>query len=422
MLTQLAIILGAAVVLGMIARRLGLPAMVGELLAGVVLGPSLLGWLLPAAHDRLFPDDGPSALVAGIGQFGVLLLVGLAAAELDFTVLRRRGKVIASVSVWSFAIPLAFGIGVGFGVPDRFHGSDSTAVEFALLLGTAMSVSAIPVIAKILTDLDLLRKEIGQVILSAGTLSDVGAWMLLAVVSAMTTVGLRGWQVPLTAAYLGAAIAVTWLLRPWVRKALDRVETSSNAVYVNGIVVVLIVAGAAATDALHLEAALGAFLAGLMVGRRGHGVLGPLQTVTAAVLAPVFLATAGLHLDLAELGRPGVAVLAVVVLVVAVAGKLIGGYLGARLVGVSRWESLALGSGLNARGVVEIILATIGLQIGVFSESVYAIVVLLALATSIMAGPMLVFATRRFESESIPAVRPASVGADAGVDAGVGRG
>ncbi|AZG44379.1 cation:proton antiporter [Gordonia insulae] len=406
MLTQLAIILGAAVVLGMIARRVGLPAMVGELLAGVVLGPSLLGWVWPDGAANLFPDNGdPSALVTGIGQLGVLLLVGLAAAELDSGVLRARRRVIASVSVWSFAIPLACGIGVGFLVPERFHGAESTALEFALLLGTAMSVSAIPVIAKILTDLDLLRKEIGQVILSAGTLSDVGAWMLLAMVSAMATVGLRGWQLPLTGISLVAVVTATWLLRPWVRKGLDRLEGSAHGGYVNAIVVVLIVGAAAVTDALHLEAALGAFLAGLMVGRRGSGVLAPLQTVTTAVLAPVFLATAGLHLDLTLLGESATALLAAVVLVVAVSTKLAGGYVGARLAGVGHWEAMALGSGLNARGIVEIILAAIGLQLGVFTDPVYAIIVLLALTTSIMAGPMLVFTTRRFESASVPAQR-----------------
>ncbi|MFW0785675.1 cation:proton antiporter [Gordonia sp. CPCC 206044] len=410
MLAQLAIVLAIALLMGLVARRLGMPAMVGELIGGVLLGPSLLGWMFPAAHDALFPDGGaPNSLVSGVGQFGVLLLVGLAASELDMGVLRRRSRVVASVGVWSFTIPLALGVGVGFAVPQRFHGTEATTAAFVLLLGTAMSISALPVIAKILTDTGLLRREVGQVVLSAGTLSDIAAWVLLAVVSAMTTVGLRGWQLPLTVTYVVAAIAATFLLRPLVRRLFDRLETSAHGLYVSALAVIVIVAGATLTDALHLESALGAFLAGVLVGRRGGSVLNPLQTVTTVVLAPVFLVTAGMHLDVTELGDRGTLLLAVIVVIVAVVGKLGGGYVGARLVGVSRWESAALGAGLNARGVVEIILATTGLELGVFGEEVYAVIVLMALVTSAMAGPMLLYATSRFESAAVPEIPVAEI-------------
>ncbi|WAC55390.1 cation:proton antiporter [Gordonia sp. SL306] len=412
MLTQLAIILAVALSAGMIARRMGLPAMVGELLAGVVLGPSLLGFALPGAQEWLFPDDGaPSALVAGIGQFGILLLVGLAATELDAGLLRKRVKVVSSVSAWSFAIPLMLGIGVGIVVPEHFRGADTSVAEFALLLGAAMSLSAIPVIAKILTDLDLLRREIGQITLAAGTLSDVGAWMLVAVVSAMATVGLRGWQLPLTIVCLLALIVATSVLRPVVHRILDRLESSSQREYVNTVVVILIIGGAALTSALHLEAVLGAFFAGVLVGRRGGAVLEPLQSVTATVLAPVFLATAGLHLDLTELGEPGAVLLAIVILGMATAGKMLGAYIGARVVRVGHWDALALGSGLNARGVVGIVVATVGLQLGVFDDTVYMVVILVALVTSIMAGPMLVHTIRR---SGLPSDRPTATPAEEG--------
>ncbi|MEE4023063.1 cation:proton antiporter [Gordonia sp. PKS22-38] len=398
MFAQLAIILAAALIAGMIARRVGLPAMVGELIAGVLLGPSLLGLLLPRVSDALFDDGAPSPLVEGIGQFGVLLLVGLAATELDTEVLRRRIGVVSSVSLWAFGIPLGGGVAVGFLVPVTFHGEGSSTLEFALLLGAAMSLSAIPVIAKILTDLGLMRGQIGQITLAAGTINDIGAWLLLAAVSAMTTVGLRGWQLPLTVLSLAAVILATIVLRPWVRRGLDRLESSTHKVHVTALVVIIIAGGAAVTDALHLEAVLGAFLAGLLVGERDATTSSPLRTVTTAVLAPVFLATAGLHLDLLVLGEPGVALLALAVLVVAVATKLLGGYVGARLARVGRWEALAYGSGLNARGVVGIIVATVGLELGVFTDAVYMVVVLVAVVTSIMAGPMVVAAVRRADT------------------------
>ncbi|MEE3850344.1 cation:proton antiporter [Gordonia sp. LSe1-13] len=401
MFAQLAVILAAALVAGMIARRVGLPAMVGELTVGVLLGPSVLGWMLPGVFADLFPDDGePSELVNGIGQLGVLLLVGLAATELDTAVLRRRITVVSSVSLWSFAIPLGGGIALGFAVPSTFHGTGSSATEFALLLGATMSLSAIPVIAKILTDLGLMRQQMGQITLAAGTINDIGAWLLLAAVSAMTTVGLRGWQLPVTVLGLAAVITGALVLRPWVHRALDRLESSAHDGHVTAVVVVIIAAGAALTEALHLEAVLGAFFAGILVGRRDATTSAPLRTVTAAVLAPVFLATAGLHLDLRVLGEPEVVALTSAVLVVAVVTKVLGGYVGARLARIGRWEALAYGSGLNARGVVGIIVATVGLELGVFTDAVYMVVVLVAVVTSIMAGPMVVAAVRRAGAES----------------------
>lgn len=282
--------------------------------------------------------------------------------------------------------------------------------EFALLLGAALSVSAIPVIAKILTDLNLLRTTVGQVVLATGTITDIGAWVILAVVSALATAGLGDWHFAMTLVALVAVIVVAVGLRPVVGRLLDRLEASSHSAQVHAVVVLMIVGTAAATNALHLEAAFGAFVAGVMIGTRGEGVLTPLTTVTTAVLAPVFLALAGLHLDVGVLGDPVTLGLAALILTVAVVGKIGGSYLGARLAGVAHWESAAIGSGLNARGLVEIILATIGLSLGVFTDTIYMIVVLLAIVTSIMAGPVLAHSVRRMRlpqtSVDEPAVSP----------------
>ncbi|GAB20592.1 putative antiporter [Gordonia effusa NBRC 100432] len=398
MLSLLAVVLIAAVGLGLLARRFGLPALVGELLAGVVLGPSVFGYVWPDASERLLGSDpANSPALSAVSTLGVLLLVGLAATELDEEFLKRRAAAVGSISAFGFAIPLLAGIGVGLLVPQQFHGLDSANVEFVLLLGVALSVSAIPVITRILVDLDLLKRDIGQLTLASCAVTDMGAWVVLAAVSALATVGISGGQFPLTIAAMIGVLVFTWLVRPWVRRGLDRLEASSHGGYTSAAVVVLIIAGGAATDAMHLEAALGAFLAGILVGKRGGGVLAPLQSVTTTVLAPVFLAGAGLHLDVTDLGDPQTLMWGAVVLLVAIVAKFAAAYLGARIGGLAHWEAASLGAGLNARGAVEIIIATVGLNLGIFSPQVYMVVVLLALATSIMAGPMLIYTTRRTE-------------------------
>lgn len=171
----------------------------------------------------------------------------------------------------SFAIPLGLGVAIGLAVPARFRGDEATVTEFALLLGAALSVSAIPVIAKILTDLNLLRTTVGQVVLATGTITDIGAWVILAVVSALATAGLGDWHFAMTLVALVAVIVVAVGLRPVVGRLLDRLEASSHSAQVNAVVVLMIVGTAAATNALHLEAAFGAFVAGVMIGTAARG-------------------------------------------------------------------------------------------------------------------------------------------------------
>ena len=402
MLTALALILGAALVCGAIARRLGFPSMAGELVAGVLLGPSVLGMVAPQVTGVVVDADGaPTTAISAVGTLAVVLLVGLAATELDGPFLRGNARTIGVVSGVSFVIPLVAGIGIGLVLPAEYLGAgtntgDATSTtEFAVLLGVAMSVSAIPVIARILGDLHLLQTRLGRLILSAGTLTDLAAWLALAAVSALVTVGLRGWHLPLTLLAMIGSVAVALVARPVIGRVLSRLESGGHDAQSAAVMVIAMVAGAAATEALHLEAVLGALLAGIACGRRPERVVAPLRLVTTAVLAPVFLASAGLHVDLRVLASPGVAGVAAGVIAVAVVAKLLGGYLGARLARLSRWESIAVGSGLNARGVVEIIIATTGLSLGVFSEETYMIVVVMAVVTSVMAGPMVAAAARR---------------------------
>jgi Kef-type K+ transport system membrane component KefB len=398
-LLQLAILLVLAVCLGRAAARLGMPVIVGELLTGVLAGPSLLGQIAPGFTGWLLPaHPGQVHLLDAVGQLGVLLLVGITGAQLDTGMLRRRAGTAAKISIAGLVIPLGFGVGLGYLLPASLMSGGSERPVFALFLGVGMCVSAVPVIAKTLSDMKLMHREVGQLTLTAGMVDDAVGWLLLSVVSAMATAGVRADTVTLSVAVLLVFVLGSLLVaKPLVRLALRAAARSGGPSPTIELTIVVVLLGAAATHALGMEPIFGAFVAGVVVGPAHAARLAPLRTVVLSVLAPVFLAGAGLRMDLTALGDPGVLLAAVVVLAVAVLGKFAGAYLGARASKLSAWEGLALGAGMNARGVVEVVVAMVGLRLGVLNGATYTIIVLVAIVTSVMAPPVLRLAMRRVE-------------------------
>lgn len=411
-LVQLTLLLVVALGLGSLGTRFGLPSVVGELVAGVVLGPSVLGHLWPALWTWLWSaTDGRTVLVDGVAQLGVLLFIAVAAAHLDVRLLRRRRETVLAIGGSALLVPLGLGIGAGYLLPAWLLGPRTDRLTFALLLGVVMAVSAIPVIAKTLGDLRMLHRDVGQLTLAAAAVGDLVAWLILSLVSAIAlTGGYHSWDMVLSALRLGAFLVAVLLARPLVAQALRLADRADGPAPVVGTAVVLILAGSAASLAVGLEAALGAFVAGLLIGSSRGGVprkLASLRTMAVGVFAPVFLAGAGLHMDLAAFADLGTVLVAAAVLALAVLGKLAGAYLGARLSGLTHWEGLALGAGLNARGALEVVVAGIGLRTGLLSETTYTIVVLVAIVTSVMAPPMLAWAMRRNEERADERLREA---------------
>jgi Kef-type K+ transport system membrane component KefB len=399
-LLQVGGLLLVALVLGRLAARCGMPAVVGELSAGMVLGPSLLGHAVPGFSAWLLPQQSEQFhLLDAVGQLGVVLLVALTGIEMDFGLVRRRGTTAARVSLAGLILPLGLGIGTGFLLPDSMHGPDRTA--FALFLGVAMAVTAIPVIAKILIDMGLLYSNIGQLTLAAGMVDDVVGWLLLSVVSAMATTGVRAENIALSLLYLALVLGFAVLPGRWIARQVVRLgNRAADPGPTVAATVVMALLGAAATHAMGLEAVFGAFVVGILVGTWG-GIpparVAPLRTAVGWVLAPIFFATAGLRMDLTALKHPVVLAAAVAVLLIAILGKFAGAYLGARISRLNRWEGLALGAGMNARGVIEVVVAMVGLRLGVLTTQTYTIVILVAIVTSLMAPPILRLAMRRVE-------------------------
>ncbi|NKZ03728.1 cation:proton antiporter [Actinomadura latina] len=397
-LLQVAVLLTLALVLGRLATRVGMPAVVGELAAGVLLGPSLFGQVAPDAAGWLIPaEPGQFHLLDAFGEIGVLLLVAIAGIQMDLGLVRRRGLDAARIGLAGLLIPLGLGICCGLLLPASLFAAGADRTAAALFLGIAMCMSAIPVIAKTLMDMNLLHRNIGQLTLTAGMIDNTAGWLLLSIASAMTSVGVGTGTVATAVGEVVLVLLLAAAARPLARLVLGRIHEPAVTV---STVTIMVLLAAAGTQALGLEPLFGAFLCGLVIAAAGNvdvAGLAPLRMLVLAFLAPVFFATAGLRMDLTALGRPVVLLTALVVLLVAVAGKFTGAILGARLSGLNRWEALALGAGMNARGAVEIIVAMAGLRLGILNTATYTIIVLVAIVTSLLAPPILRPAMARVE-------------------------
>jgi Kef-type K+ transport system membrane component KefB len=403
-LLQAGLLLALALILGRLAQLLKMPAVAGELCAGIVVGPSILAHVSPAAYDWLVPHDPAQAhLLDAAGQLGVLLLVGVTGLSMDLGLVRRRGRTAATVSACGLIVPFGLGVVTGLLVPAMLVPHPGARLPFVLFIGVAMGVSAIPVIAKTLTDLRLLHRNIGQLIVGSAVVDDIAGWIMLSIVSALVTTGMSGQGIAKSMILLVSVFVLAFLARPAVRRLFALANRSTEAGPTVAVTTVLILLASAFTQAVNLEAVFGAFVAGVMIGNSGtldRTKLNPLRVAVMWVLAPLYFATAGLRIDLTALGRPTVLATGVAVVVVAIVGKFSGAYAGGRLAGLDHWESLAIGAGMNARGVIEVIIAMVGLRLGVLSTEIYTIIVLVAVATSFMAGPLLRKIMMRVEQTS----------------------
>jgi Kef-type K+ transport system membrane component KefB/nucleotide-binding universal stress UspA family protein len=395
-LVQLALLLLVSRGLGELMRRFNQPPVVGELLAGVLLGPSLFGWIWPGLYAQIFPHSQTQAdLLSVVSWLGVLFLLIVTGLETDLQLIIRKGKTALFISLGGIIIPFITGMALGWLLPDSFLANPNNRLVFTLFIATAMSISAVPVIAKVLMDLKLIRRDIGQITLAAGMTDDTIGWILLSVVSGLASSGkfdintiigaVSGAVLFLGIAFTVGRIAVDQALR-WVDDNIGGATASLS------IVLVITLLAAAVTHSVGIEAALGAFTFGILAGesRRFSREAGhTLEMITAGFLAPIFFAAAGLKVNLLQLLTPSTLLIGLLVLTVACVGKFIGAYLGSRIGGLSHWESLAMGSGMNARGAMEIIVATIGLSLGVLNQQMYSIIVMVAIVTSLMAPPLL---------------------------------
>ena len=400
---QIAVLLASARVLGGLALRLGQPQVVGEILAGVVLGPSLLSGLLPWVGDYVLPQtEAQGFMLEVVALIGAMLLLVITGLETDLALIRRRIGLAFGVGIGGLVVPFLTGLILGFALPDRLVGNPSQRGVFALFVATALAISAIPVLAKILIDLDLMRREFGQTVLAAGMINDLTGWTLLGVVTALASAeAMSAGIVFQTVATVAVFVLVTMTAgRFVVRRGLDLIQDRFRGRdFLLTLVIVLTFGWGAFSQALHLEPVIGAFAIGILFGglpRLPTDVVHKLEAMALAVFAPIFFAVAGLKVNLGAILEPGLLLIAILVIVVATVGKVAGAYAGARwLSGQDHWSALAYGAGLNARGAIEIIIATIGLSLGILTTEMFSIIVLLAVVTSLTAPAALRYCLAR---------------------------
>ena len=400
---QIAVLLAAARFLGGLSQRLGQPAVVGEILAGVILGPSLLSGLIPWVEQWIIPQTPAQGyMLEVVALIGVMLLLVITGFETDLALIRRRIGVALGVAVGGLVVPFVTGLLLGLSLPDSLLVDPADRTVFALFVATALSISAIPVLAKILMDLDLMRREFGQTVLAAGMIDDITGWTMLGLVTALASAEAitAGTVLQTVLMVLLFLVATLTLGRFVVERGLELIQDrfrGRDAILT--LVVVLAFAWGAFSQALRLEPVIGAFAIGILFGRLPRlptEVVQRLESMALAVFAPIFFAVAGLKVNLGSILEPSLMLLAVAVIAVATIGKVVGAYLGARYIsGQDHWSALAYGSGLNARGAVEIIIATIGLSLGILTTEMFSIIVLMAVVTSIAAPAALRYCLAR---------------------------
>jgi Kef-type K+ transport system membrane component KefB len=395
LLVQIAVVVIAARVVGLLFRRIGQPQVMGEMVAGILLGPSFLGAIAPGASARLFPAASLGFLNS-ISQVGLLVFMFLVGLELNPRLLRGRGHTAVVTSHASIVVPFFLGALLSLHLYPRLSDSSVTFTGFALFMGAAMSVTAFPVLARILTERRLTRTRVGTVAIACAAVDDVTAWCILAVVVAIVRTTGADHGLPPWATIVGSAVYVVAMVMV-VRRALAplerRFERDGRLTQdMLGLVLLVALGSAWVTEALGVHALFGAFLAGAMMPKGEgfvHALTGKLEDVTVVLLLPLFFAFTGLRTRIGLVEGAEMWGFCALIVVVAVAGKFGGSAVAARLTGMRTREALAIGALMNTRGLMELVILNIGLDIGVISPAVFAMMVMMALVTTFMTSPLL---------------------------------
>jgi Kef-type K+ transport system membrane component KefB/mannitol/fructose-specific phosphotransferase system IIA component (Ntr-type) len=399
MFLALAALLGAAKLAGELMQKLDQPSVLGEIMAGILLGPTVLGQIRPDVYAFLFPATGNLPIVLDtVTTLGVVFFLLSAGLEIDLRSIFRQGKSAIAVSFCGVIVPFAFGVAAA-GLFPRFLGAGEGAdrLIFALFVGTALSISALPVIAKILMDLNLLRSEMGTVVMSSAMFDDLVGWILFSMILGMmnggsSMAGVKRTVVLVIAFVVLALTVVRWL----IDKILPHIQAHTSwPGGVLGFIFTLTLASAAFAEYAGIHAVFGAFIIGIAVGESTHlrkRTSELIHGIVTNVFAPFFFASIGLRTNfVTNFSLP----ITVTVIAVACIGKLLGAGMGARLGGMDKRTSWGVGLAMNARGAMEMILGLLALQAGLIRVTMFVALVVMALFTSLVSAPAIKFLIRR---------------------------
>ena len=388
--------------LGELMRRLGQPAVLGQLLAGILLGPTVLGSLWPAAHQAIFPNSPEQKkMIDAISQLGILMLLLIAGMETDFAIVGRMRRAAISSSLSGIIFPFACGLFLGELLPDSMLPMPEKRIVTALFLATALSISSVKIVAMVIMEVDFMRRNIGQLILASAIIDDAVGWIIIAMISGIAAEGalnLKGVSVTVGGTLIFLALSFTFgrtIVVHVIRWTNDNLQMDFAVL---SAILVLMCLMSLVTELIGVHTVLGAFVVGILVGQSPiltKQIREQIRGLIIALFAPIFFAVAGLSVDLTILRHLYLVELAIGLILIASLGKLVGCYIGGRVGQLSSREATALAIGMNARGTTEIIAATIGLSIGVVSQDIYTLIVVMAVTTTMIMPPTLRWALKR---------------------------
>jgi Kef-type K+ transport system membrane component KefB/nucleotide-binding universal stress UspA family protein len=401
-IAEIGLLLLVGRLLGEAAQRIGQPPVMGQLIAGVMLGPSLFGLVSPSAQHALFPPDAAQqSMLDAVSQLGILMLLLLTGMETDLPLVRRVGRAAVTVAIAGVTLPFVCGFVLGEFLPAELLPNPQARLVTAIFLGTALSISSIKIVAMVVREMNFMRRDLGQIIVASAILEDTIGWVIIAVALGLASAGsIDPWTVG--RAVLGTALFMAASLTAGRRIVFNLIRWANDNFAsdfpVITMILLIMIGMALITQLIGVSTVLGAFVAGILIGESPiltRHIDEQLRGLIAALFMPVFFGLSGLHADLTVLHRGDLALLTAAVILIASIGKFLGAFLGGKLGGLSRAESLALGCGMNARGSTEVIVASIGLSMGVLNQNLFTPIVTMAVVTTTAMPPMLRWALKR---------------------------
>ena len=399
---QIVILMLTGRLLGEVMLWFKQPAVMGQLIAGLVLGPSVLGALFPDWQHALFPAaKEQKAMIDAISQFGVLLLLLLTGMEIDLKLVKRTGRASVAASLAGILIPFACGVALGELLPDSMLPDPGKRLITALFLGTALSIASVKIVATVIAEMNFTRRTVGQVILASAIIDDTVGWIITAIIFSLALQGqVDAFSIAKsvlgTLVFMGLSLTIG---RPAVFSIIRWVNDNFESDFAV-ITAILLIMGVMAiiTDLIGVHTVLGAFVAGILIGESPiltRHINEQLRGLIFAFFMPVSFGTAGLSADLTILKDPALLTLTLGLIAIASLGKFSGAFIGGKLAGLTPRESLALGTGMNARGSTEVIVATIGLSMGALNQNLFTMIVTMAVITTVAMPPTLRWALAR---------------------------
>jgi Kef-type K+ transport system membrane component KefB/nucleotide-binding universal stress UspA family protein len=401
-IAQLALLLLVGRLMGEAAQRIGQPSVMGQLIGGLLLGPSFFGLLWPSAQHTVFPADAvQKSMLDAVSELGVLMLLLLTGMETDLQMVRRVGRAAIAVALAGVAVPFACGFTLGEFLPAGFLPKPEARLVTAIFIGTALSISSVKIVAMVIREMNFMRRDLGQIIIASAILEDTIGWVIIAVAFGLAAAGtIDVWSVGRAVLGTGLFMLASFtvgrrIVFRLIRWANDNFKSDFPVITT---ILVIMAAMALTTQLIGVNTVLGAFVAGILIGESPiltRHIDEELRGLIVALFMPVFFGLSGLSADLTILRSPDLALLAAGLIVIASFGKFAGAFIGGTVGGLSRAESLALGCAMNARGSTEVIVATLGLSTGLLTQNLFTLIVTMAIVTTTAMPSMLRWSLKR---------------------------